>query len=69
MGLVGGSTSVILSVCHLSDVWFIVKLIPSRWMSKKVKATGDKSEKNEGNKRHQPAHTETFCGKKLLAAK
>lgn len=46
---------VILSVCHLSDVWFLVKLVPSGWMSKKVKADGDKSEKNKGNKRHQPA--------------
>lgn len=44
-------------------LWFLFKLVPSRQMSnkeEKVKAPGDKSEKNERNRRHQPALTGFF---------
>lgn len=46
-------------------LWFLFKLVLSRQMSnkeEKVKAPGDKSEKNERNRRHQPALTGIFWG-------
>lgn len=44
-------------------LWFLFKLVLSRQMSnkeEKVKAPGYKSEKNERNRRHQPALTGFF---------